>query len=33
MYGRSMRCLMVSPTYQEAAGIEAFVERFGAVRD
>jgi glycosyltransferase involved in cell wall biosynthesis len=27
-----MRSLMVSPTYQEAAGIEAFVERFGAAR-
>ena len=24
---------MVSPTYQEAAGIEAFIERFAASRD
>ncbi len=28
-----MQSLMVSPTYQEAEGIEAFVERFGAARD
>ena len=33
MYRRGMRSLMVSPTYQEAAGIEAFIERFGASRD
>ena len=32
-FRRGLRSLMVSPTYQEAAGIEAFIERFAASRD